>query len=67
MTGSADGCGDAAVDVVGKARLLSLDEMEDELRALDADRYFSDDTIHVFDELTEILDWSPAEWDDSSV
>jgi hypothetical protein len=30
-TGSRDGCGDPAVDVVGKARLLSLNEVEDEL------------------------------------
>src|SRR6185295_5392710 len=31
LTGSPNGCGDPAVDVVGKSRLLSLDEMEDEL------------------------------------
>jgi hypothetical protein len=40
-------------------------EMVEELDALDSDRYFSAETIHVFDELNEILEWSPAEWDES--
>jgi hypothetical protein len=47
-------------------RDCSTDEMLDELQALDSDRYFSDDTIHAFNEITEILEWSPAEWDESS-
>ena len=38
-------------------------EMDEELAALEADRYFGDDTIHAFDEISEILEWSPAEWD----
>jgi hypothetical protein len=42
------------------------EEMTEELKMLDADRYFSDDTIHAFDEITEILEWSPAEWDESA-
>jgi hypothetical protein len=41
-------------------------EMHEELNALDTDRYFSSATIHIFDEINEILEWSPAEWDDSS-
>ncbi|MGD0649661.1 MAG: hypothetical protein ABSA97_00715 [Verrucomicrobiia bacterium] len=41
-------------------------EMHEELNALDTDRYFSSETIHVFDEINEILQWSPAEWDDST-
>ena len=48
------------------ARNCTADEMSEELNALDSDRYFSDDTIHAFDELNEILEWSPAEWDESS-
>jgi hypothetical protein len=44
----------------------SADEMDEELDAIDSDRYFSADIIHAFDEINEILEWSPAEWDDSS-
>jgi hypothetical protein len=44
-------------------RNCTADEMNEELAALDSDRYFSDDTIHTFDEIIEILEWSPAEWD----
>jgi len=40
--------------------------MTEELNLLDADRYFSDDTIHAFNEITERLEWSPAEWDESA-
>ena len=36
------------------------DEMFAELEALDAERYFSAETIHCFDQLNEILEWSPA-------
>ncbi len=42
------------------------DEMFTELEALDADRYFGDNVIHSFEQLNEILEWKPAEWDDSS-
>jgi hypothetical protein len=48
------------------ARNCTADEMIEELNALESDRYFSEDTIHAFDELNEILEWSPAEWDESS-
>ena len=41
-------------------------EMQEELDALDRDRYFASENIHCFDEINEILQWSPAEWDDSS-
>ena len=65
------------LDVVSAARIRKLnathhyahqcteDEMSEELNILDADRYFSDDTIHAFDEINEILEWNPTEWDDS--
>lgn len=46
------------------ARDCTVEEMTEELDLLDADRYFSAETIHVFDELNEILEWSPAEWDE---
>jgi hypothetical protein len=39
-------------------------DMTEELEALDHDRYFSSDVIHCFDEINEILQWSPAEWDE---
>lgn len=42
------------------------EEMIEELSLIDADRYFSADVIHVFNEISEILEWSPAQWDDSS-
>lgn len=48
------------------ARNCTEEEMTEELKMLDADRYFSDDTIHAFDEITEILEWSLAEWDESA-
>jgi hypothetical protein len=41
-------------------------EMYEELNALDTDRYYSSETIHIFDEINEILEWSPADWDDST-
>ena len=41
------------------------EEMYDELRAIDSGRFFSDETIHVFNEITEMLEWSPAEWEES--
>jgi hypothetical protein len=42
------------------------EEMYAELDAIDATRYFNADAMHCFEEITQILDWSPAEWDDSS-
>jgi len=48
------------------ARACTDWEMEEELDALDRDRYFASEDIHCFDEINEILQWSPAEWDDSS-
>ena len=68
----------ALLDAISAARVLKLNathhyarncteyEMYEELEALDADRYFSGDAQHAFDEINEILEWSPAEWDDSS-
>jgi len=41
----------------------TVEEMQEELDTLDSDRYFSARTIHVFEEINEILEWSPAEWD----
>lgn len=48
------------------ARDCSDLDMSEELEALDRDRYFASETIHCFDEIMEILQWSPAEWDDSN-
>ncbi len=48
------------------ARQCTEDEMVEELEALDSDRYFSADSIHAFDEINEILEWSPAEWNESA-
>ncbi len=45
------------------ARACTVDEMWEELDALDRDRYFSAEIIHAFDQINEILQWSPAEWD----
>ena len=44
----------------------SEEEMFAELDILDADRYFSDNVIHCFEQLNEILEWKPAEWEESS-
>ena len=41
----------------------TADDMDEELELLDAGRYFSAEIMHAFDELNEILEWSPAEWD----
>ena len=43
------------------------EEMFAELEALDAERYFNDEVIHCFEQLNEILEWKPAEWDDFPV
>ena len=42
-------------------------EMQEELDALDRDRYIAAENIHCFDEINEILQWSPAEWDEPCV
>jgi hypothetical protein len=39
--------------------------MREELDALDRDRYFSSENIHCFEQINEILQWSPAEWDEA--
>jgi hypothetical protein len=66
------------LDVITAARIRKLNathhyaractdlEMQEELDALDRDRYFMSENIHCFDEINKILQWSPAEWDDSS-
>ena len=66
------------LDALAKARIQKLnathqyvqncteDEMFAELEALDAERYFNDEVIHCFEQLNEILEWKPAEWDDAS-
>jgi hypothetical protein len=46
------------------ARPCTVDDLREELDALDQDRYFSAETIHPFDEITEILQWHPAAWDE---
>jgi hypothetical protein len=40
-------------------------EMQEELDALDRDRYIAAENIHCFDEINEILQWRPAEWEES--
>ena len=35
-----------------------------ELAALDRDRYVASENIHCFEAINEILEWSPAEWDE---
>ena len=65
------------LDAISAARIRKLNtthhyardctelEMQEELEALDTDRYFTSENIHCFDEINEILEWSPAEWDES--
>lgn len=64
------------LDAISAARIAKLNathnyvrdctelEMGEELDALDRDRYFVSENIHCFDEINEILQWSPAEWDE---
>lgn len=40
-------------------------ELEEELVAKLNDRYFNGGSLHCYDEINEILLWSPAEWDGS--
>lgn len=40
-------------------------ELEEELLAKLNDRYFNGGNLHCYDEINEILSWSPAEWDGS--
>jgi hypothetical protein len=60
------------LDALSEARIRRLnadhhrctvEEMREELDALDRDRYFNAATMHAFDQITEILQWSPATWD----
>jgi hypothetical protein len=46
------------------ARPCTVDDLREELDALDQDRYFSAETIHPFDEINAILQWHPAAWDE---
>jgi hypothetical protein len=64
------------LDAISAARIRKLNathdyvhdcteqDMAEELDALDRDRYFVSENIHCFDEINEILQWSPAEWDE---
>ena len=64
------------LDAVSAARIRKLNEthhyardcteleMQEELAALDRDRYVASENIHCFDAINEILEWSPAEWDE---
>ncbi len=75
VTGDAEGPYYEFLDALGAAHIKRLnethrfvqpcteDEMYEELNAIDSARYFSNETIHAFDEINEILQWSPAEWD----
>jgi hypothetical protein len=44
----------------------TAEDLTSEVELLAADRYFSDETRHCFDEINEILEWEPAEWDEPS-
>ncbi|MCX7915507.1 MAG: hypothetical protein N3A53_04305, partial [Verrucomicrobiae bacterium] len=46
------------------AQPCTEDEMFDELNLIATDRYFSAQPFHCFDELNQILEWNPAQWDD---
>ena len=46
------------------AHECTVEEMCEEVNGLDSDRYFCDEAIHSFDEINEILEWKPAEWDE---
>ncbi len=75
VIGDAEGPYYEFLDALGAAHIKRLnethrfvqpcteDEMYEELNAIDSARYFSNESIHVFDEINEILQWSPAEWD----
>ncbi len=39
-------------------------DMEEELEAKANDRYFGGEAVHCYDEINDILSWSPAEWDE---
>lgn len=39
-------------------------DMDEELECIERDRYVAAESIHVFDEISEILEWKPAEWDE---
>jgi hypothetical protein len=67
------------LDAISAARIRKLNathdyvsdctemEMQEELDALDRDRYLASENIHCFDEMNEILQWSPAEWDEPNL
>ena len=38
-------------------------DLEEELNAEENDLYFGGEGVHCYDELNDILSWSPAEWD----
>jgi hypothetical protein len=77
ITGDDEGPYHAFLDAVSAARIRRLNathrytepctefEMQEELDAIDSDRYFGNESIHTFDEINEMLEWSPAEWDAS--
>lgn len=46
---------------------VSEDEMEEDIRSRNNDRYFAASAMHVFNELEDVLTWKPAEWDDEPV
>lgn len=46
---------------------VSEDDMEEDIRSRNNDRYFAASALHVFNELEDVLTWKPAEWDDEPV
>lgn len=45
-------------------RPCTEEEMYEELNLIATDRYFSAQPTHCFDELNQILEWNPAQWND---
>jgi len=67
------------LDAVAAARVRKLNkthhyardctelDMQEELEGVDRDRYFEAENMHCFDAINEILEWSPAEWEEPGV
>jgi hypothetical protein len=77
VTGDGEGPYYEFLDALGAAHIRRLnethhyvqpcteDDMYEELNAIDSNRYFSNESIHAFDQINEILQWNPTEWDAS--
>ena len=50
-------------DVIDFKAPLNVDEIEDAMREIYQEKYISGNTVHVFDEIVEILEYTPAGYD----